>query len=90
MLLKRLVIVTEGKNTGVRLTKQLGELLGNHVIIDNVLLAQLEDFKDENIDLILYSSSFVKNRSLRYIDERIPSIVARRIIDHKNIKESSV
>lgn len=86
MLLKRLVIVTEGKNTGVRLTKQLGELLGNHVIIDNVLLAQLEDFKDENIDLILYSSSFVKNRSLRYIDERIPSIVARRIIDHKNIK----
>ncbi|MDR7871011.1 MAG: sigma 54-interacting transcriptional regulator [Tissierellaceae bacterium] len=85
--MKRLVIVTEGMNTGITLKNQLTALLGKYIKIDNKLLSELESLNDSDIDLILYSSSYVKNRSLRYIDSKIPNIIAKRIIDHKNIKE---
>ncbi|NLY44659.1 MAG: sigma 54-interacting transcriptional regulator [Tissierella sp.] len=85
--MQRLVIVSEGINTGNTLINQLTKLFGKYIRIDNKLLSELESLNDRNTDLILYSSLYVKNRSLRYTNSKIPNIVAKRIIDHKNIKE---
>lgn len=83
--MKRLVIISEGKNTGIRLYNQLTRLMGEYIIINNMLISELKD-TPIIADLIVFTSTFVKGRALRYIDPNINSIVAKRVIDHKNIK----
>ena len=85
-ILKKLLIISEGKNTGNRLIKQMNELLKGHLEIENILVSELKS-SEIKADLILFASIYVKNRAIRYVDLEIPSIVSKRIIDHKNIKE---
>ncbi len=85
-ILKKLLIISEGKNTGNRLIKQMNELLKGHLEIENILVSELKS-SEIKADLILFASIYVKNRAIRYVDSKIPNIVSNRIIDHKNIKE---
>lgn len=50
------------------------------------MLSELKSKKVE-ADLVLYTSAYFKIRASRYIDSNIPDLIARRVIDHKNIKE---
>lgn len=50
------------------------------------MLSELKSKKIE-ADLVLYTSAYFKIRAARYIDSNIPDLIARRVIDHKNIKE---
>lgn len=84
--MKRLVIVSEGKNTGASLLKQLNDLLGDYLNIDNLLVSQLSS-ETVQADLILFTTEHVKTRALKFIDHNISNLVAKRVIDHKNIKE---
>lgn len=84
--MKRLVIVSEGRNTGLKLLEQLNGLMSNYLEIDNVLISELQ-FKPITADLVVFTSTYVGKRGLCYIDSCIPSLVANRVIDHKNIKD---
>lgn len=85
-ILKKLLIISEGKNTGIRLISQMNELLKDYLKIENILLSELKT-SEIQADLILFTSIYVKNRGIRYVDPKITYIVSNRIIDHKNIKE---
>ncbi len=85
-ILKKLLIISEGQNTGTRLIKQMNDLLKGYLEMENILVSELKTSKIQ-ADLILFTSVYVKNRSIRYLDLEIPNIVSRRIIDHKNIEE---
>lgn len=84
--MKRLVIVSEGKNTGLKLLEQLNGLMSNYVEIENILISDLQ-FKPVAADLVVFTSTYVGKRSLRYIDSSIPNLIVNRVIDHKNIKD---
>lgn len=84
--MKKLVIVSEGKNTGTTLIKQLNDLIGNYAYIDNILMSELQS-KPVIADLIVFTSQYVWERSSLYVKFDIPNIVGKRVINHKNIKE---
>lgn len=84
--MKKLVIISEGRNTGLRVLTQLKDLMGKYIEIDNILLSELQSTVI-TADLVVFTSVYVGKRAQRYINPNIPSIVAKRVIDHKNIKE---
>lgn len=84
--MKKLVIVSEGQNTGQRILTQLKDLMGKYIEIENILLSELQA-RDIAANLIVFTSKYVGKRAQRYINPNISSIVAKRVIDHKNIKE---
>lgn len=84
--MKKLIIISEGKNTGIRVLNQLKDLMGNYIEIENILLSELQSTYIK-ADLIVFSSTYVGGRAQRYVPSNITSIVAKRVIDHKNIKE---
>lgn len=51
--MKKLVIISEGKNTGTRLFNQLNYLIGKPIEIENILVSQL---KNINIIWILFET----------------------------------
>ena len=84
--MKKLVIISEGRNTGLRVLTQLKDLMGKYIEIDNILLSELQSTVI-TADLVVFTSIYVGKRAQRYINPNIPSIVAKRVINHKNIKE---
>lgn len=84
--MKKIIIISEGINTGTRLINQLQTLLGRFVTIENILLSEMNSM-DISANLILFTTEHVKNRSIRYLDPTIKFLVAQRVINHKNIKE---
>jgi len=84
--MKKVIVISEGKNTGIRVSEQLNSLVGEYIDIENISISELRAL-DITADLVLFTSSYVKNRSIRYIDSSIPYIVSKRIINHKNIRE---
>ncbi len=85
-ILKKLVIISESKNTGTRLIEQMNDLLKEHLKTENILVSKLK-YSEVNADLVLFTSIYVKKRGIRYISSDIPNIISKRIIDHKNISE---
>lgn len=83
--MKELTIISEGVNTGLTIEKQLISILYKDIKINRNLVCQLKK-SDIDPDLVLFTSTYVKNRSIKYLNPEIPYIVANRIIDHKNIK----
>lgn len=85
-IIKKILVISEGCNTGQRISKQLNILLGEYIKIENALVSELESKKYE-ADLFLYTSAHFKVRASRYLDPTIPFLIAKRVIDHNNIKE---
>lgn len=86
MEIKKILVVSEGRNTGLRIMNQLNQLLGKYVIVENMLISEMKS-KQADADLILFTSAHFLIRASRYIDSSVPALVAKRVIDHKNIKE---
>lgn len=84
--MKKLIIISEGKNTGNTLTNQLNLLMGKYIEIDNILLSEIRNSKI-NADIILFTTEHVKERAIRYINQGVLHLICQRVIDHKNIKE---
>jgi PAS domain S-box-containing protein len=84
--IKKILVVSEGKNTGLRILNQLNQLLGKYVMVENMLISEMKS-KKVDADLILFTSAHFLIRASRYIDSSVPTLVAKRVIDHKNIKE---
>lgn len=84
--LKKLVIISEGRNTGISVSTQLKDLMGKYIEIENILLSELQSTVI-TADLVVFTSVYVGKRAQRYVNPSIPNIVAKRVIDHKNIKE---
>ncbi|WP_313340275.1 sigma 54-interacting transcriptional regulator [Sedimentibacter sp.] len=84
--MKKILIISEGINTGAIISNQLKNLFDKYVNTESVIVSELKSKKPE-ADLVLYTSSHFKNQASRYIDSNIPSLIARRIVNHKNIKE---
>ncbi|WP_313165105.1 sigma 54-interacting transcriptional regulator [Sedimentibacter sp.] len=84
--MKKILIISEGINTGTIISNQLKNLFDKYVNTESVIVSELKSKKPE-ADLVLYTSSHFKNQASRYIDSNIPSLIARRIVNHKNIKE---
>ncbi|HCX61351.1 MAG TPA: hypothetical protein DHU59_02815 [Clostridiales bacterium] len=84
--MKKILIISEGINTGTIISNQLKNLFGKYVNTESIIVSQLKSKKPE-ADLVLYTSAHFKKQASRYIDSNTPSLIARRIINHKNIKE---
>lgn len=84
--IKKILVVSEGRNTGLRIMNQLNQLLGKHVIVENMLISEMKS-KKADADLILFTSAHFLARASRYLDSNMPALVAKRVIDHKNIKD---
>ncbi|MCF6465420.1 sigma-54 interaction domain-containing protein [Clostridium sp. Cult2] len=80
------MIVSEGRNTGLKITNQLNDLFGNHLIIKSMLISEIRS-NPVDVDLILFTSAYLQRRAIKYIDANIPNMIAKRLIDHKNIAE---
>lgn len=65
---------------------QLRSLMGEYVDIECMVISEIKS-KPIEADLILFTSAHLKDRAVRRIDANIPNLVAKRVIDHKNIKE---
>ncbi len=85
-IIKKILIVSEGVNTGQRILRQLNTLLGEFIKVESALVSELKT-KKYSADLILYTSAHFKRRASRYLDYGIPTLIAKRVIDHNNIKE---
>lgn len=84
--MKKLIIISGGHNTGNRIIKQLNELLGKYLVMENIIISEL-GFKPIEGDLILFTSIQLEKIAAEFIDPNIPRIVGKRVIDHKNIEE---
>ncbi|MEA4988465.1 MAG: sigma 54-interacting transcriptional regulator [Anaerovorax sp.] len=84
--IKKILIISEGANTGQRIARQIETLLGKYVKVECTLSSQLKVKKYE-ADLVLYTSAYLKRGASKYIDCNIPYVIAKRVIDHNNIKE---
>lgn len=84
--IKKIIVISEGKNTGLEVTKQLEELMGDPVDVKNVLLKEINKIKNYP-DLILFTTEEVKVKGMRMLDKSVKNLVGERVIDHKNIKD---
>jgi len=85
-IIKKVIVISEGSNTVQRISRQLNKLLGEYIKVESMLVSELKSKKCE-ADLVLYTSAHIKIRASRYLNSNIPSLIAKRVIDHKNIKE---
>lgn len=58
-VMKRIMVISDGRNTGQALIQQLKGLFGNEVSAENLLLKELPG-KSFDSDLVIYTSGYVK------------------------------
>lgn len=84
--MKKIMVISDGRNTGQALIQQLKGLFGNKVSAENLLLKELPG-KSFDSDLVIYTSGYVKTKGSVHVDPKIRNIVANRVINHRNIQE---
>lgn len=84
--IKKILVISKGTNTGQRIARQIENLLGKYVKVECALASELKEKKYE-ADLVLYTSAYLKSGATKYIDSNVPYVIAKRVIDHNNIKE---
>ncbi|RKD21616.1 PAS domain S-box-containing protein [Caminicella sporogenes DSM 14501] len=84
--MKRLVIVCLGSNTGYEIKSQINKIIGDKVTINVVLISELTK-ADIKCDLVIFTSEYVAELGLKYIKENISYLIAKRVINHKNIEK---
>lgn len=85
-IIKKILVISQGANTGQKISKQLNTLLGQYIKVENVLVSELQ-LKKYEADLLLYTSAHFKVRASKHLDSNTPFLIAKRVIDHNNIKE---
>lgn len=83
--MKKIVIVSMGRATGEGILRQIKSLIGQYVTIETVLMAEVPQ-KDIQCDLVLFTSESVADLTLNYFQKDITYLIAKRVINHKNIE----
>ena len=83
--MKKLIVVSMGKNTGDAIARQIRRLINEHIIVEVVLISEVAKANIE-CNLVLFSSEFTAKLALKHLDENIPNLTASRVINHKNIE----
>ena len=83
--MKKLILVSMGKATGEAILRQLKSLIGQNIILETVLMSEIAQTKIK-CDLVLFTSDFIANAALQHFTEYIPYLIAKRLINHKNIE----
>jgi transcriptional regulator with PAS, ATPase and Fis domain/HPt (histidine-containing phosphotransfer) domain-containing protein len=86
MIMKKILLVTMGENTGKALSGQLDALYGSTL---QVTCRRLEDLPidERGFDLVVFSSNYVRDRAIRSFSLNSRNIVAHRVVNHKNIRD---
>lgn len=84
--MKKLIVISMGKATGEAIYKQLKRIVGEQVKIETILISEISK-RDLNCDLVLFTSQTFVERGLKYFDSNTSYLVAKRVINHKNIEE---
>lgn len=84
--IKDVLVISEGINTGSKITDQLESLMGHSINVRNLLLKEVKSIGSYP-DLIVFTTEDVKTKALRGLDKNVEYLAVERIIDHKNIKE---
>lgn len=84
--MKKLLIISLGKVTGSSIAQQLNALIGDFVIIKTIRATEIND-SDMDCDLILFTSDVVQSVCMNKIRKDIDHIIAKRVINHKNIEK---
>lgn len=85
--MKKILFISESRSTGNCAQAQLREIFKEQVEVDAVLSAEMETIKQTACDLTIFSEEFIRNQVIRNIGDRSNLLTARRIVNHKNIKE---
>ncbi|QZY55665.1 sigma-54 interaction domain-containing protein [Crassaminicella profunda] len=83
--MKKLLIISLGQVTGSNIAKQLNDLIGDFVTIKSIRVTQIDD-SAMDCDLILFTSDVVQSVCINKINKDIDCIIAKRVINHKNIE----
>lgn len=83
--MKKLIVVSMGKNTGDAIARQIRRLINEHIVVEVVLMSELTKANIE-CNLVLFTSEFTAKLALKHLDENIPNLTASRVINHKNIE----
>jgi len=84
--MKKLIIVSLGKSTGECAAQQIKSLMGEHIEVQAVQMSELSILHIQS-DLVLFTSELIAKLALKYFNRHIPYIIARRVINYKNIKD---
>ncbi|TCO75228.1 sigma-54 interaction domain-containing protein [Marinisporobacter balticus] len=84
--MKKLLIVSIGQITGNAIAKQLIDLIGDFIIIEPIQSTEIESHPID-CDLILFTSDLVQLSSIQKIKKDMDYIIAKRVINHKNIEQ---
>ncbi|PAB56733.1 hypothetical protein CCE28_20505 [Anaeromicrobium sediminis] len=83
--MKKLTIISMGKITGNRIREQIEKLIGSYINIE-VLQTRYVRHMELDTDLILFTSDVVASIVLREMKGQIDYVIAKRVINHKNIQ----
>ncbi|MCD5415356.1 MAG: sigma 54-interacting transcriptional regulator [Clostridiales bacterium] len=84
--MKKLIVVSKGKNTGDAIVDQVNWLTEERFLVELVLISNLAN-ANLKCDLILYTSERIADFASEHFDENIPSLIASRVIDYKKIEK---
>lgn len=84
--MKKIVIISLGRSTAECAAAQLKKLLEKHIELEIILMSEIT-YKHIEGDLILFTSEYTLELALKHFTIDIPYIIAKRVINHKNIKE---
>lgn len=85
-IMKKLIVVSKGKNTGDAIVDQVNWLTEERFLVELVLISNLAN-ANLKCDLILYTSERIADFASEHFDENIPSLIASRVIDYKKIEK---
>ena len=66
--MKKLIVVSMGKNTGDAIARQIRRLINEHIIVEVVLISEVAKANIE-CNLVLFSSEFTAKLALKHLDE---------------------
>lgn len=84
--MKKLIIVSGSQGTGNRIANQLKSITGEKFDIKVIIMSNVYK-SDLKCNLVLFTSDFIAKITYKYFDQSTPYLIARRVIDHKNIKD---
>lgn len=83
----KLILISRGRTTSVSLASQLEKNFGNYVKVEGYCLEDDLNFDVTGSIIVLSSSEIIDKRIKNMIKNCTDYVVARRVINHKNISE---
>lgn len=85
--MKRLIVISPGRTTAINLAIQLDRFFGKYTEVTPFCLEDEFDFDISNSLVVISSREAIDERVRSLIDEGMDYILARRVINHRNIEE---